>query len=141
MARGDILGDHLAAQVNERLIHIRPLARAGLIVGSIVPAVGDLEGAVPVDGAVIVEVRFVTHDHDGDQGVVFDADDLVAQFLQFGEGGEGGYGEDEEETLAGFHVEFAHRGCERERSVSDWLRLILAREGYGGVGKPREGAH
>ena len=65
-----------------------------------------MEGAAAGDGAVFFEVGFVTDDDEGDEGVIFDADDLVAKFVKFGEGAEGGYTEDEEEALAGFHVEF-----------------------------------
>lgn len=78
MAGGDILGDHLAAEVDKGLVDVGALAGAGLVVRGVVPGVGHLEGAVAVHGAVVVEVRFVAHDHDGDQGVVLDADDLVA---------------------------------------------------------------
>lgn len=66
-----------------------------------------MEGFGAGDGAVFFEVRFVADDDEGDEGIVFDADDLVAEFVEFGKGGQGGYAEDEEEALAGLHVEFS----------------------------------
>lgn len=64
------------------------------------------------DGAVFFEVGFVADDDERDTGVVFDADDLVAEFVEFGEGSQGSYAEDEKEALAGFHVEFSVWGTE-----------------------------
>ena len=66
-----------------------------------------MEGAGAGDGTIFFEVGFVADDDKGDEGVVFDADDLVAEFVKFGEGGQGGYAEDKKEALAGLHVEFS----------------------------------
>ena len=64
------------------------------------------------DGAVFFEVGFITDDDEWDQRVVFDADDLIAEFVEFREGVHGGYAEDEEEALAGFHVQLSVRRAE-----------------------------
>ena len=71
-----------------------------------------MKGAGAGDGAVFFEIRFVADNDKGNEGVVFDADNLVAEFVEFGEGGQGGYAEDEEEALARLHVEFSVRGTE-----------------------------
>ena len=70
---------------------------------------GNLKGAGARDGAVFFEVGFIADDDEGDEGVVFYSDDLVAEFVEFGEGRQRRYAEDEEETLAGLHVEFSAR--------------------------------
>lgn len=66
-----------------------------------------MEGAGAGDGAVFFEVGFIADNDERDEGVVFDADDLVAEFVKLSEGGQGGYAEDEKEALARFHVEFS----------------------------------
>lgn len=71
------------------------------------PALGDGERAGSRDGTVVLEVGFVTDDDEGDALVVFDTDDLLAELVEFVEGAETCDGEDEEEALAGFHVEFS----------------------------------
>ena len=57
-------------------------------------------------GAVFFEVAFVTDDDNRDGGVVFDANDLVSEFIEVREGSQGGYAKDEKETVARFYVEF-----------------------------------
>ena len=106
LPRRHVLTDNLPAEIHKRLVHVAPRARARLVIG-LVPRLGDLEGLAARDGAVFLEVGFVADDDEGGQGVVLYADDLVAEFVKFGEGGEGGYAEDEEEALTGFHVEFS----------------------------------
>ena len=66
-----------------------------------------MEGFGTGDGAVFFKVGFVTDHDEGDKGVIFDTDDLVAEFVEFVEGGQRSYAEDEEEALARFHVEFS----------------------------------
>lgn len=62
------------------------------------------------DGALVVEVRLVTDQHDGDFRIGFYARQLALQGCEFGERVGLCDGEDEEEAVAGFHVEFAHGG-------------------------------
>lgn len=100
LPRRDVLPDNLPTQIHKRLVHVRSPSRAGFVIRRVVPGLGDREGAGARDGAVFFEIGLVADDDEGDVGVVFDADDLVAEFVQFGEGGEGGYAEDEEEALA-----------------------------------------
>lgn len=71
---------------------------------------GDLESACTGHGAVFFEVGLVADDDDGDVGIVFDTDDLVAELGQLVKTAGGCDGEDEEEALALLHVEFAHCG-------------------------------
>ena len=66
----------------------------------------DLKGFGAGYGAVFFEVRFVADDDNRDGGVVFDADDLVSEFIEVRKGSQGGYAKDEKETVAGFYVEF-----------------------------------
>ena len=63
-----------------------------------------MKGLGAGDGAIFFQVGFVADDDEGDERVVFDSDDLVAKFVEFGEGGQGGNAEDEEEALTGFHI-------------------------------------
>ena len=69
-----------------------------------IPRLGDTECTGARHGSIFFQVGLVADDDEGDRGVVFDADDLVAEFIEFGEGGEGGDGENEEEALTGLHV-------------------------------------
>ena len=110
MSRCDIFPDDLAAQVHKGLVHVPAGAGRGLVVRRIVPGGGDGEGARAGDGPLVFEVALIAHDDDGHEGVILDADNLVAEFLELGQGGEGGDAEDEEEPLPGFHVQFAHGG-------------------------------
>ena len=91
------------------------------------PTLRDGEGARAGDSAVFFEVGFVADDDEGDALVVFDADDLFAEFVEFVEGGEGGDGEDEEEALAGFHVEFSREG---EKKGTVRLSLWVGEGGF-----------
>ena len=65
----------------------------------------DLKGFGARYGAVFFEVRFVANDDNRDGGVVFDADDLVSEFIEVRKGSQGGYAKDEKETVARFYVE------------------------------------
>ena len=107
LRRRIVLPDNLPAEIHKGFIDVRPSARARFVIGCVPPALGDTEGAGAGHGAVFFEVTLVANDDEGDTLVVFDADDLVAEFVELGEGGEGGDGEDEEEALAGLHVEFS----------------------------------
>ena len=102
-----VLPDNLPAEIHKGFIDIRSPARTRFVIGRPPPALRDTEGAGAGHGAVFFEVALVADDDEGDALVVFDADDLVAEFVEFGKGGEGGDGEDEEEALTGFHVEFS----------------------------------
>lgn len=73
------------------------------------PALADCKRPCAGYHPVVSQVAFVAHYDQRDLRVIFDADDLVAEFVEFGERAEGGDGEDEEEALTGFHVEFSHR--------------------------------
>lgn len=84
--------------------------RTGLIIRCISPALAQTKGLTSGNHTIAFKIGFVTDDDNRDVLVVFDADDLLAQLLELVEGGAGGDGEDEEETLAGFHVEFPGGG-------------------------------
>lgn len=74
-----VLADNLPAEIHKRLVYIRSPPRARLVIGSVAPVLGDAEGAGAGDGAVFFKVAFVADDDEGNGGVVFDADDLVAE--------------------------------------------------------------
>ena len=105
--RSNILANNLPAEIHKGLVDTGSPPSTSLVVRGVTPAGGDGEGASAGDGPVFFEVGLVADDDEGDAGVIFDADDLFAQFVEFVEGGEGGDGEDEEEALAGFHVELS----------------------------------
>lgn len=102
-----ILADDLPAEIHKRLIDIGSPSRGRLVIRGVAPALGDGERAGPRDGTVILEIGFVADDDKGDALVVFDADDLLAELVEFVEGAEACDGENEEEALAGLHVEFS----------------------------------
>ena len=79
-------------------------SRRSLVIRSIPPALRHREGPRSRDHALGFKIGFIAHDDDGDVFVVFDADDLIAQLGEFREAALAGDGEDEEESLAGFHV-------------------------------------
>lgn len=72
------------------------------------PALAHCKGTCPGDHPIVFEIGFIAHYDQWYLRVVLDADNLVAKFVKLGERAEGGDGEDEEEALAGFHVEFSH---------------------------------
>ena len=86
MPRRDILPNNLPAEINKRLVNISPRSCAAFIVWSIIPRAGDREGAGSSDGAILFEIAFVADDDERDERIVFDADDLIAEFLELGEG-------------------------------------------------------
>lgn len=75
-----VLANNLATQVNKNLVHVCAAPCRSLVVWSIAPALGEAEGSGSGDGAVFFEVGFVAHDDEGHFLVVFDADDLLAEF-------------------------------------------------------------
>ena len=99
-----VLADDLPAEIHKRFVHISAAAGARFVVWSVSPVLGDGKGARARHGPVFFEIGFVADDDERDGGIVFDAHDLVPQFVKFGKGGEGGDAEDEEEALTGFHV-------------------------------------
>ena len=84
MPRRDILADDLPAEVHEGLVDVAACPGRALVVGGVVPGAGDGEGARARHGPVFFQVALVADDDEGDERVVFDAYDLVAEFLEFG---------------------------------------------------------
>lgn len=105
----NVLSDNLPAEIHKGLVNVCPPPCACFVVGRVSPALGDPKCARAGDCTVFFEVAFVADNDEWDALVVFNANDLVTEFVEFGEGGKGGDGEDEEETLTGFHVEFSVR--------------------------------
>ena len=101
-----ILADNLPAEIHKRLVNICPPSRARFVVRGVAPALADRECTCTRHRPVFFQVGLVAHDDEGNARIIFYADNLVAEFVKFGEGGEGGYGEDEEEALSRFHIEF-----------------------------------
>ena len=80
MTPDDILADNLPAEIHKGLVDVGAPARARLVVRGVAPVLGDGEGAGARDGTVFLEVALVADDDEGHVGVVFDTDDLVAEF-------------------------------------------------------------
>lgn len=106
---GRIFADDLPAEIHKRFVHICSSPRAGFVIMYVAPALADCKRSRPGNHPIFFQVRFVAHNDQWYLRVILDADDLVSKFVEFGERAEGGDGEDEEEALAGFHVEFTHR--------------------------------
>lgn len=104
-----ILADNLPAEIHERLIDICPPSRARFVVRRVAPALADRECARTRHRPVFFQVGLVAHNDEWNARVIFDANNLIAEFVQFGQGREGSDGEDEKESLTGFHVEFPVR--------------------------------
>jgi hypothetical protein len=75
-----VLTDDLATQIDEDFVYIGAAPGRGLVVRSVAPILGEAEGARARYSAVFFEVGLVADDHEGDFLVVFDADDLLAEF-------------------------------------------------------------
>lgn len=106
LGRGDVLADDLPAEIHKGFVDVGAAAGARFVVGRVAPGLRDGEGAGPRHGPVFFQVGFVADDDQRHARVVLYPHDLIAEFVQFREGGERGDTEDEEEALAGFHVEF-----------------------------------
>ena len=83
LTRRVVFADDLPAEVHKGFVHVPSGSGRCFVIGCVVPGLGDLEGAGAGDGAVFLEVGLVADDDEGDEGVVFDADDLVAEFVEF----------------------------------------------------------
>jgi hypothetical protein len=75
-----VLTDNLATQIDKDFVYIGAAPGRGLVVWGIAPILGEAEGAGAGNCTVFFKVGFVTDDHEGDFFVVFDADDLFAEF-------------------------------------------------------------
>jgi hypothetical protein len=75
-----VLTDDLATEIDEDFVYVGATPGRGLVVRGVAPVLGEAEGAGARYGAVFFEVGFVADDHEGDFFVVFDADDLFAEF-------------------------------------------------------------
>ena len=117
--------DDLPTEISERFVHVRPPPRRGLVVGRL-PLRRDGEGTRARYRSVFLEVGFIAYDDQGDPRVVFYSDDLFAQFVELVEAAEAGDGEDEQEPLAGFHVQLSGRMLELLCRGMDIVYLIAA---------------
>ena len=86
---------------------LTPCPRAGLVVRR-APPLREGEGLGPVDGPLVLQVGLVPDNHNRDVLVVLDADNVVAEPLEFLKRRSRGDAEDQEEALPRFHVEIAH---------------------------------
>ena len=78
-----VFADDLAAQVDEDFVDVCAAPGGRLVVWGVAPGLGEAEGAGSGDGAVFFEVGFVADDDQRDFFVVFNADDLFAEFGEF----------------------------------------------------------
>ena len=126
-----IFADDLPAEIHENFVDVSSPSSRGLIVWSIAPALRQFVRHLPRHRAVVLQIGLVTYDDEGDIRVVFDADDLLPQLGQFMQATHACNGEDQEESLALLHVQFAHG---REllctcRIESGCIRLCIRWEG------------
>jgi hypothetical protein len=69
---------------------------------------GEGKGLGAIHRALILQVGLVPDNHYWDVLVVLDADDVVAESLEFLKRGPRGDAKHQEEALAAFHVEISH---------------------------------
>lgn len=105
-----VFGDDLPAQVDKHFVDVCAASGAGLVVRNASPFLRQLKGPCSRYIAVVFEIGFVANQNHGDVVVFFDAANLLAELLEFVQRGHACYGEDEQETLARFHVQFSHGG-------------------------------
>lgn len=103
-----IFADDLPAEIHEGFVHICSSPRARLVVVNVSPALADGKCSRFGDHPVFFQVALVAHYDQWHLCIIFDANDLIAEFVKFGEGAERCDGEDKKKALAGFHVEFPH---------------------------------
>lgn len=97
----------LSAQVLEDLVDVLSPPRTRFVIRHVAPALADTKRTHSRDGPVFFQVALVAHEHYWYPLVVLDADDLRAEFFELVEGGQRGYAEDEEKSLAAFDEHFA----------------------------------
>ena len=105
-----IFADDLSAKIDKDLVDVGSPSSGGLVIRSIAPALRQLVRHLPRYSAVVLEIRLVAYDDEGDTWVVLDANDLLSQLGQFMQAAHACNGEDEEEALALLHVQLAHGG-------------------------------
>ena len=81
--------------------------RTRFIIRRITPALTQAEGFASGHHSVTFQIGLVAYNNDRHMLIVFDADDLLAELLELFKRGARGDGKDEEEALAGFHVELS----------------------------------
>jgi len=110
---GGLLG-HLAVdlphKVEEHLVDVDLLAGRGLQEGDTSPAAGEVSSLLLADHAVVLQVALVATEDHGDLVGVLHTENLLAKVSEVVEGGLGGDGVDEDETLAVLHVKITHGG-------------------------------
>lgn len=82
---------NLPGEIHKYLVDIYALARRGLVKDDVTEFTSEVGGAVARDGPVLLEVAFVAHEDEGNRVDFFDAQDLVPDNGELGEGVEGGY--------------------------------------------------
>jgi len=104
------LAVNLPHEVEEHLVHVDLLAGGGLQEGDTTPVAGEVPALILADHAVVLEVALVTAEDHGDLVGVLHTENLLAKVSEVVEGGLGGDGVDEDETLAVLHVKITHGG-------------------------------
>lgn len=80
---GHVLADDLPADVDEDFVHVCAAAGAGLVVWRITPLLRDGKGSRAADLSVFFQVGLVAHQYYGDVWIVFEVDELLAEFVEF----------------------------------------------------------
>lgn len=83
---------NLPGEIHKYLVHIDALARRGLVKDDVAEFTGEVRGAVTRDRPILLEVAFVADEDEGNVVDFLDAQDLVPDYGELGEGVERGYG-------------------------------------------------
>uniref|UniRef100_A0A0V0J169 Uncharacterized protein n=1 Tax=Schistocephalus solidus TaxID=70667 RepID=A0A0V0J169_SCHSO len=126
-----LLGDghtlvYLTYEFQEYLIYVDPRFGASLHKKTI-PGSRQILALLPAHNPLRVQIAFVAHQHQWNLLSILHAQDLVVEVGEVIEGGLGGHGVAEDETLTIFHVEVTHcRKLLRARGVQNLQHALLA---------------
>ncbi len=98
--RREVLANDLPAEVDKDFIHVGPPPSRRLVVWSVAPALRHCKRPSPRHGAILLQVRFVAHDDEGDSLIIFDPYDLLPELVKFVQAAQACNREDEQETMA-----------------------------------------
>lgn len=74
---------NLPAEVHKYFIYILPFSGRGFVEWYSAPGLGQPDGSISGNCTVLLQIRFVTHNHEGNRIGLFNSKDLVAQVGEF----------------------------------------------------------
>jgi hypothetical protein len=126
---GQVFPNDLPADIGEDFIDVGRFSRARLVVRNVAPTLRQLKRLRSGHCAIFLQVGFVPDEDDGERGIVFGADDLLAELDEFAEGGGRGDAEDEKEALSQSHVHVSVGGLvSTMRRASRRIQYLMAAE-------------